>query len=1517
MDGRPGAAALDELFTSVVKSEVEADSDDDYEDPVEMLLPFLKSYGMLNRTVTAKEVGLSDLKELAGRWGVKTKDPRTLKDMKQDALVQSLIDFADSKSKIANQGIAVPNAATLLATRALQLEERHQTKSTKKGFGLDMLSQSVDQIRVPKKKKKLKNFFGLPAFAYNQNSTALVYYSRKSDPDLLDENAGKSALLEKIKVRREQERLALLASQESATQASARVAEDAAKNSKGTEGSKNVAAQRKVAEALVAMSRNETMVKHFMHKGGADAVIKLIAESADKQVLTNCVNCLIEVTTKGEFCKVLTDKYILTSLQQVVEKGDYDLRLAVVQVLANLTYQESQRSMLVLAGAMPLVQLVMALVDQHDCISFCMVVISNVASVLELLPDLEMAVKICMTCTKLLDIKDNYVNALLAVEVFVNFTRCYQYSTLLCEEGVLPLFMSMLELHLTAEMIGKVAEGMVNLSTTRKNRREIANCGIALFLDKIFILGLPDHRANILGMIGNLLTSGFFHDKIAREETINTMLHNMLDPQQKKQFISVSFCVAQMAQVETSANVMVKCGLIKIMLDLIPNAPEAAVENMWTVLVALSQQPKFFESLVAERSLILESYKEISSEGGSKFTDLILQLAFNLSLRTDLVNYLSPDLVTMYVDMLKTVFSTCGPAMRATALNTIVNFCTYAPDSRKGLLGFDLISVLEEVGIEDPVMNVRYAAVLNILSMQENLCIKLLDGGAQKLLVSMQGSITTMASFVAQVEKKKRRHTLSAIGASSSAAPVPTIIDSELGKAITAATLHNLSLKRPVMGPGVLLTFMSLLRNCKTSRILHVARALANVSTHPRAKLALAKERRLIPMLTSTMRGGCEEADRVQHYCSLTICNVLAVQIDKTIMEELCKTGAITDLVVCTLLRINSVFTKESLTKALFNLLARADFRQEMACKLDVLGAMLELAKIENVELLELSIRSVYNITCETNTYAAKLGELKVPNVLVARITSSPNIAGAKATTAIKFLCAMSLANMSFHPALAQDMLFDKGLPSAAFAMFQLNSDEATYCTSVMLSNLCQYPEVKNLADSCVIPLLVQIMQRGPASSTQMAVSVLTSYSQQVVFFDQLVKEAIRAMIDTMQQPAMHAGIKQMALQFVYNLCTLHEPACNAASMNEVAASLWKMCKGISNAEGNEATLLRIGRITKEICASATTAEVQKKLLSDGIMSIILKLSKIEIPSLKFDLSFAIYSLSQGYESLKVLQWEGVDVLFWLTLHDCLGLYDPIRKNVSRALRNFSSVGDRGAGAILLAKEERTMTILRCLARSTNEDVQWQAAGGVYNILSITEAQPDMLSRGVIQLLLDLAGGGYEAVRHVCSACLHLCPPENMPDLSDPAALQLVLCLLEVEGDKFAQLGELSNDNIQYTLGNLNKGTDFVADPTPFAASWVCIACDVDTIFSVRVPRISPCSPLPSPPSLPLRHPFYSLPSSPFLLFPIAARSHPFPCWKLQGAPAAEAKLVAERPVSPARFTQRQRVQLLWRARQE
>ena len=1383
--------------------------------PVELLLPILKQYGMINRTITADEVSLTDLKELCIRWNVKIKDPKTRKDRSFNELIHSLLAHME------NSASTLPGSPK----KSVGFESYSTREATAKEGGILLnRSQSAEQLAA-RKKMRIPNYFGLPTQAYDTNSTALVYQARKE-----------VKIPESRKGHREEhhdhvEHVKHVDSGPSTDQDEKKV-------------NKNmVAAQRKVSHALLTMVENESMAPHFMMKGGVEAVIKLLGESTDIDVLSTCMKCLITASAVPEYCKVLTDKYILSTLSGLLDKADQDIALLIAKVTTNLTYQEPLGNVLVLGGVVSIVQGLFQIAHQHSVFFYLMVTMNNIAPCLTG-PDAELALKILMSCTKRIDVARYYENCIFAIDVFVNMTRILHYSIPLCEEGVLPLFIHALEMYLTVDMMGRIAEGFVNLSCTRKNRREIASSGIASHLDKIFTVGAPSMRAHILSMVGNLLTSGFFHDKIARDDAILPMLNEMLDPKQPSQFTAVAYVISQLATVETSSIVMVRCNVIPIILGLLREAPDSATNYLWTLLAALSQQPRFFEDMVKQRLLVLEMYKEVLDTNSTQI-ELVVQLAYNLSLCKTLHNWFEQDLCEMFVELLKRIFAQRSYACKATAMSTLINFCTYARSSRITLLGMapsareqsssgsgaaaplNIIDLFETVGIEDPVMNVKYLAVLNIISNEENLCIRLLEAGAQKFMVSVQGSLTALTPL----PSAKSGESKSSVGTQG--------ITGELGRALTAATLHNLALKRSTLGPGVLISIMSMLRNNKSLRILHCVRTLARASVHPKSKIALTREKRLIPQLTALMRSGCEEADRVQHYCALAICNTLASNVPKEIMEELMSSGAVTDLLVCTLLRINSIYTKESLGKGLFNLMTRVEFRNEMVCKLDVLTAMVELAKIENIELLELCMRAVYNITCETKEYAEKIKELKIANILIARVTLSPTILGAKATTAVKLLCGMSLANLSMDHGLAEEMLFDKRLADACYAVFNLQSDESTYCASAVLCNLSMLDEAKNLADSCAIPLLVEIIARGPVSCIQMAVVTLCNFSMHPAFYDQLTevsaagKGAFPSLVTVLSAPSMHEKVKKDALQTLYNVITNHPASWPVAVDAEVLMAMSKLVKAPGSTDDeNMPTCTRVARIVKELCQVSGEERLLKKMLADGVMQTILKLAKPEQPALKFDVSCAMYSLSQSADPRKVLQWNGVDTLYWLTVHDCLSFNVPIHKNVSRALRNFSAAGTAGQGAVDLAKEERTMTVMRALTAGNNEDVQWQVSGAVYNMLGVKEAQELILTLGVVGLLLDLAAAGHTSVRHVCSACLHMCPPENMPDLSDPAALSLVLCLLEVDGEKFGELAEMSRDAVPYILDMVCKRSAFEMDPTGFVGTWVTINCDVDTVFS-------------------------------------------------------------------------------------
>jgi hypothetical protein len=209
-------------------------------------------------------------------------------------------------------------------------------------------------------------------------------------------------------------------------------------------------------------------------------------------------------------------------------------------------------------------------------------------------------------------------------------------------------------------------------------------------------------------------------------------------------------------------------------------------------------------------------------------------------------------------------------------------------------------------------------------------------------------------------------------------------------------------------------------------------------------------------------------------------------------------------------------------------------------------------------------------------------------------------------------------------------------------------------------------------------------------------------------------------------------------------------------------------------------------------------------------------------------MSFALYYLSRGTETLKLLKRDAVDILFWLTMYDALGLNDLILRNVSRTMRSFS-VGVEDC--ILLLKQERFFAVLKVLTKSKNEDVLWQTAGMVYNVMQVESCLKKFLERGLIGYIFELASSGFSHVKHVCSACLHMVP-EHIPNMEDPLSLELVLCLLEAEGDKFSEISVKPSDSLSFPLESCNKDSSFQHTTTPFIASWAPFTCLVENFFT-------------------------------------------------------------------------------------
>ena len=1241
-------------------------------------------------------------------------------------------------------------------------------------------------------KMKIKNYCGMPDYAYEANPFALIYQARKP-LEVTDKQAAQ------IKHNEEERRI-----------------EDMTRENKteSSQAAENPAAKRKVAHALLTMVSNETMAVHFVYRGGAEAVLKLIMESKDIEVLTTCCYCFLKATEYEEYCKNLTSRNITSFITELIEKGDQFIKLLCAKMLAQLTVVPGLEEFLVLGGAIGIIQALIA-TQRIETIYYAVVSLANIGPAL-VGPDAEQTLRIIIGLSKHLDMKI-YTNAYFYISIITNFSRLEKFSSLLCDEGTLPILLHMMDAFPSISIVGLCVEAFVNLSANKKNRREIASSGIGNQLDKIFDVGTPLVKAYSLMMVGNLLGSNLFHDKIAREALITNMIEKLLDPYEPKQFVAVVFCISQLVQVDSSAPVVVNCGIIRKALSLLSVAPPEAIQYLWTILINISRRKEFFGDVMEHIGRLLEVlYEEISDGKSIQAAGIV---SYNLVIREELPGMLTQSQIEMFAGLLKELFESAKGEIQETVLNSLVNFATYSPTSRKTILGKDLISVMEEAGLSNMENNVKFAALLNIVSNEANCSSKLLENGGQKFLVLLQNAINISQS-TESVDKKKGRSSKPSDEAVSS--NVLSAEKVELANSLIAATFHNMSLKRAIAGPGVLPCLLNLMKNCKTIRTLHVVRCLANMSAHPKSKLLLSKERRLIPLLTNIMRCGCEEADRVQHYGAYVITNILATNIDKIIMEELIKTDAIKDLVVVTRLRVNSIATKETLSKSLFNLLCRNDFRITMIKTLDILGALLELSKLESVDLLELAVRALYNVSCQIDLFEDTFAHLKIPYWIVYKL-SGQAATGARPNTSVKFLLGMTLANLSFNNNLCNDLTYENAADTC-FRIMALNTEEATLCSCLTLYNISKLENCKSMANSSAIPLLIQVLEKGPIANIQPAVAAITNLSMYECFFEQLTELAIAPMIQLLLQPQIGLNIKLDILSFIYNIVLQYLPARIPVIRYDGIVALYKFMK----TQDIDRILITIARIVKELCTEAPDDEIHKKLVADGVMDVLFKLSKKEIPEVKFDCSCSMLSLTFAGDTMKVLKWDSVDILFWLTLYDSLGLYDPIRKNVGRTMRNFSLNPEE---ARILVKEERFMAVVKALGASTSEDVLWQVAGIIYNLMSDPDCRSIMLSRGVVNQIFEIAASGYESVKHVCSACLHMIP-DDIPDMDNPEVLELVLCLLEVDDGRFAELGGKCDSPLPYSMPIQLSNSPFTHAGTNFAPTWITLTCDVDKIFS-------------------------------------------------------------------------------------
>ena len=142
----------------------------------------------------------------------------------------------------------------------------------------------IDEEVLQSIRNKMGNkiFCGLPIYALPQTTSAMTYQSRKP-------------IVETVKIYSSNDYWSTdhgsVASDELKPSTPSVLKKDRThghiKESEAV-GANHFAAQRKVSQALLTMANNEAMMKYFLHKGGLDAILRLVRES--KSIFYNIQN---------------------------------------------------------------------------------------------------------------------------------------------------------------------------------------------------------------------------------------------------------------------------------------------------------------------------------------------------------------------------------------------------------------------------------------------------------------------------------------------------------------------------------------------------------------------------------------------------------------------------------------------------------------------------------------------------------------------------------------------------------------------------------------------------------------------------------------------------------------------------------------------------------------------------------------------------------------------------------------------------------------------------------------------------------------------------------------------------------------------------------------------------------------------------------------------------------------------------------------------------------------------------
>lgn len=933
------------------------------------------------------------------------------------------------------------------------------------------------------------------------------------------------------------------------------------------------------ARALFRFTVDESHHFRMVHEGSVVALTQLMTSVPNEEVKEACMNGLVNL---AGIPRAVTCDSILTALIALAKTGKPEVLTACGRALLNLSILPTTRSCMVEEGAI---------------VALCVLASQKQMVLFETIS--------CILC---------------------NLSAIKTNQELLVKNGALAIVMDLLDgVQMASERVceegneddddeEEIGGGSTSASPTKDPTvdpdREEAVAAATSLLTRI--------RKNCANVLAHLCCNPKLQSRVVNAAFVPKLLHIMqeyascrrLDEETEK------YCVISIANLSLDDRCrpnIVQDGGALVLLRLLQDAERQDVNSMLlkldcvTALSNLMLHPKNFTRMVDE-GVVPAFIESINNSASPEIQKACVYAMLNLAKDSGMKTRLAESTADKDHGAISTMLAFASKCLKNAELSGVcISFLLHLSTRHEnydvlyfeGAVGL-LVRVLQKPSNSEPVA-VIYSLWLSCMTTLANLAshpekrASLIDDGVVEAI----------------------QHFLRVSAADSRRRDVQT--DTKIVKTQFAASqilfkLHELCCSSKSEIPAffaslLLLATQSALKNSRLEKSAvtiqqmtasRCALTIAKVSLTARGLRLLSGNTDIPPALNVIMRTGLHEP---QVCAAIALCNLATER--GHLKHRLWRDSTIDDFIVITLLRVNSEQTKAICAKALFNLLTHEDTRDQMV-KDGVLYALIKLARLENEEIRDLSLRSIYNISLSP-AKALQLLEMEIVRILT-------KLYQAEFSKEIKRLMCGVMSNLSSVPGGHEHRILQEGALSVLKNLAKVRDPETKVYAANVLYNLSCCREVAEVLvrdEAGVLGILVAELKSENKDVKQYGAATIANLSGSTVAVNLMTEDALVVVLNDAMKKTMATCVATtsscvFALRNLFSLVVNQKRFIECNGVPTLASIL-----ACPEMEGEKQTL-RVS--TDMLCALANLenggSQIEERLVRDGIIRALLAIVK-------------------------------------------------------------------------------------------------------------------------------------------------------------------------------------------------------------------------------------------------------------------------------------------------------------------